>query len=108
MSAEEIVENGADDGGGRRKRLVSGMGGVSQSCTTLFIDGIAESVGYYQVKDLFAKHGKLASIFVQRLKNQGRVSRFGFARFVSKEHASTTIKFLHGVKLGGFVVCFFS
>lgn len=65
-------------------RSMHGDDGESHNLTMLFINGIPDSVGSYQVKDLFAKYGKVSSVFVQRLEKHGRVFNFGFSRFVSR------------------------
>lgn len=43
-------------------------------------------------------------MFIQRERNHGRRFRFGFVRFLSREHASRAISALDGAKLGGVVL----
>ncbi|XP_057454867.1 glycine-rich RNA-binding protein 3, mitochondrial-like [Lotus japonicus] len=75
--------------------------GVSRVCVSLFVDGIAESVSYHQIRGLFAQFGRLVNVFVQRKKKLGRRFRFGFVRFTSWKVVAVAIKSLDGVRLGG-------
>lgn len=95
---EEEGEDGEHVDGSRRK--VWGAGDISRPCYTLFIDGIADSVGYFQVRDLFQQHGKMSNVFLQRKKKHGRKFRFGFVRFALKENTISAMKHLDGIRLG--------
>lgn len=58
-------------------------------------------VGYNEIRDLFAQHGKPEKVFVQRVKKEDRRWRFGFVRFESVACVEMAIKFLDGLKVGG-------
>src|ERR1044072_8999306 len=72
--------------------------------SSLFVDGIADGVGYHRFRDLFSLFGKLRNVFMQRSKKLGRKFRFGFVRFLSKNCAGSAMKALNGLKLGGSVL----
>ena len=74
--------------------------GARKFCTTLFIDGISEMVGYKQIRELFAQYGDLVNVFVQRLRKEGRRFRFGFVRYALEEHALQAISCVNGRNLG--------
>lgn len=74
---------------------LQGSRGAGRSLSnTLFVDGIADSVGYHQVRKLFASYGRLWKVFVQRFKKVGRRFRFGFVHFSLWNHASAAINAL--------------
>src|ERR1044072_9826056 len=70
----------------------------------LFVDDIRDMVDYHRVRNLFAEHGKLRNVFVQRVRKLGRKFRFGFVRFFSRKDASKAISALNGTKFGGAVL----
>ncbi|XP_057418341.1 eukaryotic translation initiation factor 3 subunit G-like [Lotus japonicus] len=89
-----------EDGGADGERLDGGDGSKSP-CFSLFIDGISEAVGYHQVRNLFLKHGKVKSIFIQRQQKVGRRFRFGFVRYILKEDTFAAMKRLDSFRIGG-------
>lgn len=99
---------GADDDDDEDGVLGSGSARVAEAamrskrpCYPLFIDGIADSVDYFQVRDLFLQHGRLTNVFLQRTRRRGRRFRFGFVRYANKVDAVKAMEVLDGVKLGG-------
>lgn len=63
-------------------------------CATMFIDDIFEM----HVGDLFLEHGKMETVFVQRMKKG-----FGFIRFAYLACSEMTIKFLDRLKVRCFL-----
>src|ERR1044072_8128832 len=92
-SQRKVAGNGEDDGeqGDDDDAVIS----------PLFVDGIGELVDYHRVRSLFAEHGRLRNVFVQRVRKLGHKFRFGFVRFFSRKYASKAISALNGTKCGG-------
>src|ERR1044072_5503763 len=67
----------------------------------LFIDGVSEYSSYSQIRHLFAQHGKVLNLFIQKQKKPGRRFRFGFVRFASKKQAVEAKDKVNGVKING-------
>ncbi|XP_057425873.1 uncharacterized protein LOC130719256 [Lotus japonicus] len=99
-SSDEEDDNEGDQGEGAA-RMVDAAVRAERPCYPLFIDGIADSVDYFQMKDLFKQHGMLTNVFLQRKRRSGRKFRFGFVRYAKKEDAVKAMEFLDGVRLGG-------
>src|ERR1044072_274741 len=95
-SSARASQLGDEDGGDQ--------GNDDDAFSPLFVDGIEDMVDYHRVLDLFAQHGSLRNVFVQRLRKQGRKFRFGFVRFFSRKDASLALSALNGFKLGGAVL----
>ncbi|XP_057443890.1 uncharacterized protein LOC130736053 [Lotus japonicus] len=89
-------EQGGGCDGAARAAAVS-----ARPCYPLFIDGIADSVDYFQVRELFLQQGKLTNVFLQRKRKSGRKFRFGFVRYAHKDDAVRAMELLDGVRLGG-------
>lgn len=70
-------------------------------CYPLFIDGIADSVDYFQVRNLFSRHGRLKNVFIQRNRRSRRKFYIGFVRYAKKEDVVRALELLDGVRLGG-------
>ena len=87
---------GGEDGGNQ--------GDDDDAISPLFVDGIDDTLDYHRIRSLFAQHGPLRNVFVQRLRKQGRKFRFGFVRFFSRKDASLALSALNGFKIGGAVL----
>src|ERR1044072_5454492 len=92
MSSARASQLGDEDGGDQ--------GDDDDAFSPLFVDGIEDMVDYHRVRNLFAQHGRLRNVFVQRSRKQGRKFRFGFVRFFSRKDASLALAALNGFKLG--------
>ena len=96
MSSARASQLGDEDGGDQ--------GDDDDAFSPLFVDGIEDMVDYHRVRNLFAQHGRLRNVFVQRSRKQGRRFRFGFVRFFSRKDASLALAALNGFKLGSAVL----
>lgn len=75
--------------------------GDRKDTITLFVDGIDDNTSYQQLRRVFAAFGKLAGVYIQRYRKEGRWSRFGFIRFLLKSDAEKAIKMMDGKNLNG-------
>src|ERR1044072_6030860 len=96
MSSARACE-GDDEGGGSEDPGDEDEGFPAP----LFVDGIADGVSYHRIRDLFYLFGKLRNVFMQRDKKMGRIFRFGFVRFLSRNSAVSAMRALNGLKVGG-------
>src|ERR1044072_3128420 len=96
MNSDRACEG--DDGGGGSEDPGDEHDGFP---SPLFVDGIADGVGYHRVRDLFYLFGKLRNVFMQRDRKMGRSFRFGFVRFLSMNSAVSALWALNGLKVGG-------
>src|ERR1044072_322831 len=96
LSSARVLEEDDGDGGDEGK-------GDNDDClpSPLFVDGIADEVGYLRVRELFYLFGKLRNVFIQREKKKGRTFRFGFVRFLYRNNAVSAMRALNGLKVGG-------
>src|ERR1044072_7970502 len=99
MSSARACE-GDDEGGGSEDPGDEDEGFPAP----LFVDGIADGVSYHRIRDLFYLFGKLRNVFMQRDKKMGRIFRFGFVRFLSRNSAVSALWALNGLKVGGSVL----
>lgn len=72
-----------------------------ERCKLLFIDGIADSVSYHQIRELFCQHGRLSRVFVERQRKPWRKLRFGFIKFNERSSTMAAMDALDGLKIGG-------
>lgn len=67
----------------------------------LFVGGLPFATTDDELKELFAKHGAVASATVVRDRDSGRSKGFGFVEFENDEEGKAAQSALNGSELGG-------
>lgn len=68
--------------------------------TKLYVDNLAATTTYSELKELFSAHGNVAEVNLPVDRANGRPRGFGFITMATPEGARAAIRALHGKEIG--------